>query len=186
MTICGIISIVLMVVFAAFPGVIEAMFGFDRLAQQAEMDLCLRVFALSFIGYAVNNICQTYYSTIEKPFLATLSTVLQSFAILVPVSLILLPFFGVVGTIIGYVVAETGAVLIVMIVRKAMYQKGKIPGKGFDLLPEKQNDRFVDITIEGNLHNAASVAHAFKKYCIDEGISSRTANIISIAGEELV
>ena len=129
---------------------------------------------------------QTYYSTIEKPFYATLNTVLQGLVILVPVTLVLLPVTGVVGTSIGAVVAETGAFIIVTVVRIIMQKKGTAEGSKFDMLPEKQNERFVDVTVKGNIHDAAGIAHKLREYCEREGINERSANIVAVAGEELV
>lgn len=183
---CLMISALLTALFIAAPGMIEGMFGFDIPEQTRLMDLCLRVYALSFIGYALNNIMQTYYSTIEKPFYATLNTVLQGLVILVPVTLALLPATGVVGTSIGAVVAETGAFIIVTVVRIVMQKKGTAEGSKFDMLPEKQNERFVDVTVKGNIHDAAGIAHKLREYCEREGINARSANIVAVAGEELV
>jgi len=169
-----------------WPGMIEGMFGFTLIEEKALMDVCLRVYALSFIAYAANNILQTYYSTIEKPFLATLNTVLQGFLILIPASLICLDIMGVLGTSVGAVIAETGSFLITLIIVKVMQRKRQLMGRSLDILPEKQAERFVDITVEGSTRSASEVAHRFRQFCLDEGYSMHIANIVAMAGEELV
>lgn len=183
---CIVVAIALVAIFIGLPGLIEGMFGFNIPEYNVLMDMTLRIYALSFIGYAFNNILQIYYSTIEKPFYATLDTVMQGFVIIIPATLILLSGMGIVGTSVAAVIAETGAILVVILVGKYDQKRGKATGKTFDMLPEKQAERFVDATVEGNLHDAVLIAHQFRTYCLEEGVGVATTNNIAVIVEELI
>lgn len=180
------VAIVLMLIFLIFPGTVASMFGFTNSLYADEMNKCLRVYACSFGFYAINYVIQTYYSTIEKPFLATLNTVLQGFAILVPATLLLLPATGVVGTSIGAIIAEALALTTVVIVRKVLQKRGKIDGTGFDALPEVDSNQYADITFEASKGAAATAAKRLKAFCLEQGFGNKAANVLAIAGEELI
>jgi len=184
--ICIVVAIVLMVIFVVFPEIIASMFGFTNVHYLKEMKLCLRVYALSFVFYAINNVIQTYYSTIEEPFLATLNTVLQGFVILVPATLILLPSTWVVGTSIGAVIAEAFSMLIIFLVRRIRQKKGKLAGTHFDALPDVDENQYADITVEASTEAAAIAAHKLKVFCLEQGFGNKAANVLAIAGEELI
>lgn len=181
-----IVSIVLIAVFIGTPDIIEVMFGFNMPDYKALMDMTLRVYALSFVFYAINNIVQTYYSTIEKPFYATLNTVLQGFVIIIPVTFILMKKYGIVGTSIASVIAEVGALAIVLLLVRVNQNRGRAVGKSLDMLPQGDSERFVDITVNDSVSDAAKVAHSIREFCVKERLDEKTAHIIAMSAEELV
>lgn len=182
---CLIISLALTAFFLIAPGLVGGMFGFESAAGPGEMEICLRLFALSFVFYAFNIMSQSYYPAVEKPRYANISTVLQGLVILIPVTLLLLVSMGVAGT--GLASALTEALtLIVMIVLIRMRQKGgKEEGEDLTALPASGED-FLDITVRGTSEDAAGIAHRIVEYCTEKGIRRRVANAAAFAAEELV
>lgn len=180
------IAIALNLLFVLAPGVVEGMFGFDMPAMKQVCDLALQIYSASFLLYAFNNILQTYYATIEKPILGTINTILQGMVILIPLTLCLLPFTGVVGTSIASVGAELLAFVIVMLVRIIMQKKGKLDGTHFDALPDRNEHQFADITVSGASESASSTAHKMYDICLDLNLTKNTANTVAIAVEELI
>ena len=176
----------LTVFFLIAPSVVSALFGFNIAELQGLMETCLRIYAISFVFYAMNLTIQYYYSTLQRPLLANLDTVLQGLVVLIPVTLLLIRPCGVAGTSIGAVIAEVAAFGIVTLLRVIFQKKGRLPGKDMAALPEAPEGRFVDVTIRDTKEEAASLAHALIAYCEEEKIDRSAANAIAVSAEELV
>ena len=185
-TISIAVSLILAALFFIAPGLIGGMFGFDLEPMRGTMNLCLRLFALSFPFYAVNGILQSYYPTVEKPWYATLNTVLQGLVILLPATFLLLAVMGVSGTGLASAVTEALSLLSVLLLIRIRQGRKKETGSDMLLIPRAGNENALDITVKGTTADAAGVAHRLVEYCVGEGVSRHVANAVGIAGEELV
>lgn len=181
-----IISFILTALFILAPRLIGGMFGYDYGQDQGSMDLCLRLFALSFPFYALNLDYQSYYPAVEKSFYATLNTVLQGLVILVPATFALLPFMGVSGTGLASAAAEAASFFIILIILKSRQKSGREEGTDMTALPAAEEGQYLDITVKGTAADAAGLAHKIVDYCTEQGIPRRIANCAGIAAEELV
>ncbi len=180
-----IVSLILTALFMAAPGLIGSMFGFTSTAGPSELELCLRLFSVSFVFYALNIVAQSYYPAVEKPWYANLNTVLQGLVILIPVTLLLIVLMGVAGTGLASALAETLTFGIMAAVIRLRQKAGKERGRDLTLLPEKDKDA-LDITVRGTMEDAVGTARRIVDYCTDKGVERRLANAAAIAAEELV
>lgn len=183
---CLIVSLVLTALFLAAPGLIAAMFGFESAAGPQEMELCLRLFSLSFAFYAFNITMQSYYPAVEKPWYANLNTVLQGLVLLIPFTLLLLFVMGVAGTGLASALAEALSFLILILVVRLRQKSGKETGSDMTALPESGEDDALDISVKGTVSGAAGIAHRIVEYCTERNISRKVANAAAFAAEELV
>ena len=183
--IVGIVVIILTSFFIVFPNLILSLFSFNKPELYDNAILCVRLFSLSFAFFAANRIVQVYYQTILATSLATTDTVLQGFAYLLPFSIIFISSTGIIGVSIAAAVTEALAFFTVWGFRIWRQRRGKLPQKGFLMIPDADSDSLFDITIKSTEQEAVEVSRQLIKCCGENGVSGETAGIIGVAAEEL-
>ena len=183
--IVGIVVIILTSFFIVFPNLILSLFSFNKPELYDNAILCVRLFSLSFAFFAANRIVQVYYQTILATSLATTDTVLQGFACLLPFSIIFISSTGIIGVSIAAAVTEALAFFTVWGFRIWRQRRGKLPQKGFLMIPDADSDSLFDITIKSTEQEAVEVSRQLIKCCGENGVSGETAGIIGVAAEEL-
>lgn len=183
--IVGIVVIILTSFFIVFPNLILSLFSFNKPELYDNAILCVRLFSLSFAFFAANRIVQVYYQTILATSLATTDTVLQGFAYLLPFSIIFISSTGIIGVSIAAAVTEALAFFTVWGFRIWRQRRGKLPQKGFLMIPDTDSDSLFDITIKSTEQEAVEVSRQLIKCCGENGVSGETAGIIGVAAEEL-
>lgn len=183
--IVGIVVIILTSFFIVFPNLILSLFSFNKPELFDNAILCVRLFSLSFAFFAANRIVQVYYQTILATSLATTDTVLQGFAYLLPFSIIFISSTGIIGVSIAAAVTEALAFFTVWGFRIWRQRRGKLPQKGFLMIPDADSDSLFDITIKSTEQEAVEVSRQLIKCCGENGVSGETAGIIGVAAEEL-
>ena len=183
--IVGIVVIILTSFFNVFPNLILSLFSFNKPELYDNAILCVRLFSLSFAFFAANRIVQVYYQTILATSLATTDTVLQGFAYLLPFSIIFISSTGIIGVSIAAAVTEALAFFTVWGFRIWRQRRGKLPQKGFLMIPDADSDSLFDITIKSTEQEAVEVSRQLIKCCGENGVSGETAGIIGVAAEEL-
>lgn len=176
---------VLMAIFIAFPDLILRIFSFNKPALYDVAALCVRLFSISFIFFAANRITQVYYQTTLKTSLSTLNTVLQGFVYLLPLSMLFIGTVGIAGVSIAAALTEALAFLTVWVWRMIRQKNGKLPQKGFLMIPDKDSDSLCDITIKSTEQEAVAVSKQLIQCCENNHIPPETAGIIGVAAEEL-
>lgn len=184
-TLCVILIFIIDVVFLLMPQLIAGLFGYNNSQLWDTALMSVRVFSLCFIFYVFNKLMQTYYQTILKPLPAAINTVLQGLVMLIPLTFLFMNSWGIVGVCAAAVVSEAATLLITCLFVKIQQKRGKLPQKGFLLLPENGSGSFCDITINGNEQEAVRVSEKLIEYCLENGIDSKSANIIGVAAEEI-
>ena len=183
--IVGIVVIILTSFFIVFPNLILSLFSFNKPELYDNAILCVRLFSLSFAFFAANRIVQVYYQTILATSLATTDTVLQGFAYLLPFSIIFISSTDIIGVSIAAAVTEALAFFTVWGFRIWRQRRGKLPQKGFLMIPDADSDSLFDITIKSTEQEAVEVSRQLIKCCGENGVSGETAGIIGVAAEEL-
>lgn len=183
--IVGIVVIILTSFFIVFPNLILSLFSFNKPELYDNAILCVRLFSLSFAFFAANRIVQVYYQTILATSLATTDTVLQGFAYLLPFSIIFISSTGIIGVSIAAAVTEALAFFTVWGFRIWRQRRGKLPQKGFLMIPDADSDSLFDITIKSTEQEAVEVSRQLIKCCGENGVSGEMAGIIGVAAEEL-
>ena len=171
--------------FLMFPDLILMMFSFNKPELYDTAILCVRLFSISFVFFAANRIVQVYYQTTLHPFLSTLDTVLQGFVFLLPLSLLFIGNIGIIGVSIAAAVTEALSFFTVCLWRMIRQKQGKLPQKGFLMIPEKDSDSLYDITIKSTQQEAVAVSEQLVKCCEENHIPGEVGSIIGVTAEEL-
>ena len=177
--------IVLMGVFLIWPQIILTIFSFNKPELYEEALLSVRLFSFSFGFYAANRVVQVYYPTILKAKLSTINTVLDGFVLLVPVSMLFIGTIGVLGVSIATIVTEGLSFAGVCLYRIIQQKRGKLPQKGFLMIPEKNRENWADITVKGTEEQAVEISGKLIECCKEHEVPADKANAIGIAAEEL-
>ena len=175
--------VALMAVFLICPQVILTIFSFNKPELYDEAILSVRLFSFGF--YAANRLVQVYYQTILKAKLSTINTILDGFAFLVPFSLLFIGTMGILGVSIATIVTEGMSFLAVCLYRILQQKRGKLPQKGFLMIPEKDGENLVDITVKSTDEQAVEISQKLIKCCLEQGVTAEKANAVGIAAEEL-
>lgn len=183
--ISAVVVAALMAIYIVFPKLILLIFSFNKTKLYDIAILCVRLFSISFIFFAANRVAQVYYQTTLHAPLATLDTVLQGFVILLPVSILFIGNIGIIGVSIAAALTEALSFAVVWVWRMIRQKRGKLPQKGFLMIPEKDGDSLCDITIKSTEQDAVEVSKKLITSCERNDIPSETAGIIGIAAEEL-
>ena len=181
----GVAVAVLTAVFIIWPQIILTIFSFNKPDLYEEAMLSVRLFSLSFGLYAANRVVQVYYPTILKAKLSTIDTVLDGFVILVPVTMLFIGTIGVLGISIAAVVTEGLTFACVCVYRIIQQKRGKLPQKGFLMIPEKDRENWADITVQGTAEQAVEISRQLIECCKAHNVPPEQYNAIGIAAEEL-
>ncbi|MBQ9679344.1 MAG: ATP-binding protein [Ruminococcus sp.] len=176
---------VLTAVYMIFPDLILTIFSFNKAQLYEIAKLCVRLFSLSFIFFAANRVTQVYYQTTLKTSLSTLDTVLQGFVFLLPLSILFIGSLGITGVSIAAALTEALTFAAVWCWRMFRQKRGKLPQKGFLMIPDTDSDSLCDITVKNTEQDAVEVSKRLIRSCEESGVPSETAGIIGVAAEEL-
>ena len=175
----------LMAVFIVFPDAVLTVFSFNKYEIYDSARLCVRLFSLTFIFFAANRITQVYYQTTLKTTLSTINTVLQGFVYLLPLSILFIGTVGIMGVSVAAALTEALAFFTVCVFRMIQQKRGKLPQKGFLMIPDQDGDSLCDMTIKSTEQDAVEVSKTLIRSCEENGVPPETASVIGVAAEEL-
>ena len=181
----GVAVVFLMAVFWIFPQLILTIFSFNKPELYADAVLSVRLFSLSFVFYAANRVVQVYYQTTLKTKLSTINTVLDGFPFLVPFSMLFISTMGIFGVSVATVVTEALSFAAVFVYRMIQQKRGKLPQKGFLMIPESDSKTLLDLSVENTEKEAVEIAKKLVECCTKNGIPAKKAKAIGVAAEEM-
>ncbi|MBQ3444450.1 MAG: ATP-binding protein [Selenomonadaceae bacterium] len=181
----GILISVLTVVFLVFPEEIALLFGLENEDLLPTAATCLRIYSLSFVLYVFNEFLQHYYQTILETMLATLDTILEFFVLLIPITFLLMHYYGIYGVCAAVPISELLTIIIVEGTRKFLQERGKLPQEGLLMIPNPKHDDSLDVTIEAGEKNAVGISTKIIDYCRARHVDERTAYVLGLAAEEI-
>lgn len=176
---------VLMAIFLVLPQMIAGLFGITKGDMLALCEMALRIFACGFPFYVYNKFLMSYYQTILQPGLSTVVTVLQGFAVVVPLTLVGIFFWGLSGVCLMAAASEAVTILIASLWRLAGQKRGKLPAGGVYMLPKVMDEKSMDCSIASNLDEVIAFRERLFLFCADNGISERDTKILGLALEEI-
>ena len=179
------IAILLTVFFLVFPQALLALFSFNKPALYGVALTCVRLYSLSFLLFAANRIVQVYYQATLHPSLSSLDTVLQGFVWLVPMMLLMMRMMGIEGVCLSVGLAEAMTWITVWIYRSLGQRRGKLPQKGFLMIPDRDSHVLLDVTISSTEEDAVQLGKTMMACCREHGIPAIQANCLCMAAEEL-
>lgn len=177
--------VILLLIFFAVPGWIAGLFGITESSMLTLCETALRIFACSFPFYVYNKFLMSYYQTILQPGLSTVVTVLQGFAVIVPLTLAGIYFWGLPGVCLMAVVSEAVTILLAFLWRIMGQRSGKYETGGVYMLPQITNEKFLDCSVKSNLKEVIAFREKLLAFCADNHISERDATILGLAVEEI-
>ena len=177
--------LILTVVFLIFPEKIAIMFGMEKESLIPTAAVCLQIYSLSFVFYVFNEFLQTYYQTILETMLATLDTVLEFFVLLIPITFVLMNYYGIYGVCAAVAISELLTIIIVEGTRKFLQERGKLPQEGLLMIPKPEHDDSFNSTIEATEKNAIGISEKIIEYCKARNVDERTAYILGLSAEEI-
>lgn len=186
LTSSGILIFVLTVIFWIFPEEIAVMFGMNDEKFLPIAATCLKIYSLSFVFFVFNEFLQVYYQTILETMLATLDTILEFFALLIPITFLLMHYYGIYGVCAAVAISEFLTIIIVEIVRKIQQSRGKLPQEGLLMIPKPEHDDSLDFSIEADEKNTIGIAEKITQYCRKKNVDNYTAYVIGLCTEEIV
>ena len=181
----GVLILVLTAVFLIVPEEIALLFGLENKELLPTAATCLQIYSLSFVPYVFNEFLQTYYQTILETFLATLDTILEFFMLLIPITFLLMHYYGIYGVCAAVPISELLTIIIVEVTRKFLQERGKLPQEGLLMIPKPDHDDSFDVTIEAGEKNAVNISAKIISYCRAHNIDERTAYVLGLAAEEI-
>lgn len=185
LTYSGVLIFILTVIFFVFPAEIAVMFGMEDEKLIPTAAVCLQIYSLSFVPFVFNEFLQVYYQTILETMLATLDTILEFFVLLVPITFLLMHYFGIYGVCAAVTVSEILTIIIVEAVRKIQQSRGKLPQEGLLMIPKAEHDDSFDVTITANEENAIGLSKKIMEYCREKNLDEYTAYVIGLSTEEV-
>ena len=180
------VTALLIVVLFAFPEFYCQIFGFDASVDPERIRLFIRIFVFAFIPYEVSKFNQMYYPTIEKNMPAYVTVVCRTVLLMLPLSLVLLHTYGLLGYFIGQLSAEAGTVILTYLFVFIYSRVKKLNKQGLFLIPSlKEIDKY-DVTISNDKENASILSQEIESYALKHNASFRDASMIALGAEEMV
>ena len=140
---------------------------------------------IAFVAKQYRGIYIILTISILETMLATLDTILEFFALLIPITFLLMDSFGLYGVCAAVPVSELLTILIVEAVRKLQQQRGKLPREGLLMIPRPEHDDSLDATIAVGEDNAVGISQKIFEYAINRKADERTAQVLRLATEEM-
>ena len=181
-----VVTALLVVVLFAFPEFYCQIFGFDASVDPERIRLFIRIFVFAFIPYEISKFNQMYYPTIEKNMPAYVTVVCRTVLLMLPLSLVLLHTYGLLGYFIGQLSAEAGTVILTYLFVFIYSRVKKLNKQGLFLIPSlKEIDKY-DVTISNDKENASILSQEIESYALKHNASFRDASMIALGAEEMV
>ncbi|MBR5375960.1 MAG: hypothetical protein IK139_01650 [Lachnospiraceae bacterium] len=181
-----ITAALLLVFFVAFPESMLTLFSFNKMDIYDTALRCVRLFSLSFVFFSANRLSQVYYQSTLQTGLSTLNTVLQGFVLLLPCVCLLMHFMGIEGVCLGVAVTETLTFFAVWVYRMIRQKQGKLPQKGFLMIPDQDSDVLFDTTVSSTAEDNARVIRELADCCNKNGIRETPAKTVCMTAEALI
>ena len=180
------VTALLIVVLFAFPEFYCQIFGFDASVDPERIRLFIRIFVFAFIPYEISKFNQMYYPTIEKNMPAYVTVVCRTVLLMLPLSLVLLHTYGLLGYFIGQLSAEAGTVILTYLFVFIYSRVKKLNKQGLFLIPSlKEIDKY-DVTLSNDKENASILSQEIESYALKHNVSFRDASMIALGAEEMV
>ena len=142
----------------------------------------VRLYSLSFVGYAITNLFIFYSQSAQYIKLSNFVSIIEGLILPIAFAYILSYFWGVNGLWISFTVSEFVTILLIVIYSRYMTKKTNNAVSGFFLIKNNQDTTIFEYTIHGNMDEALNLS---KK--VQEVLSySQLSQTVSLAIEELL
>ena len=182
LVVTGVLTAILFI----FPGFYCAIFGFDASVDPEKINLFIRIFVFMFIPYEISKFNQMYYPTIGKNLPAYITVLCRELVLVLPLTLVLLNNFGLLGYCIAMLATEVGSVIITYIFIFIYSKVKKLNKQGLFLIPSLQGIDEYNVTVNNDVKNVSVLSEEIKAYALKHNVDNRDATMIALGAEEMV
>jgi Na+-driven multidrug efflux pump/anti-sigma regulatory factor (Ser/Thr protein kinase) len=162
---------------------IASMFGVaDNLTLVAQT---IRIFAFGVIQTCFNCVMAHFYQTIKRPTLAGIIYFMRGLLLLVAFSTWFIPVFGVLGTALAIVAAETATMAILLLAALVLKKQGGYRNILLFKEPIIAKDKIYETTLSSDIKELEKCVEEIEAFCERLDIDSKNAYFINLTIEEL-
>jgi Na+-driven multidrug efflux pump/anti-sigma regulatory factor (Ser/Thr protein kinase) len=177
------LSVLCVLVLLIFAEPIASMFGVaDNLTLVAQT---IRIFAFGVVQTCFNCVMAHFYQTIKRPTLAGIIYFMRGFLLLVAFSAWFIPVFGVLGTALAIVAAETATMAILFLAALVLKKKGGYRNILLFSEPIIAKDKIYETTLSSDIKELEKCVEEIEAFCERLDIDSKNAYFINLTIEEL-
>jgi Na+-driven multidrug efflux pump/anti-sigma regulatory factor (Ser/Thr protein kinase) len=178
-----LLSALCALVLLVFAEPIAFMFGVaDNQPLVAQM---IRIFAFGVVQTCFNCVMAHFYQTIKRPTLAGIIYFMRGFLLLIAFSTWLIPAFGVLGTALAIVAAETATMAILLFSALVLKKKGGYRNILLFKEPIIAKDNLYETTLSSDIKELEKCVEEIEAFCEKLDIDSKNAYFINLTIEEL-
>lgn len=173
-------GLVLALIFLLAAGPILTFFGIERDASFDMAVVSFRIYSVSLLLSGVNVLITAFWQSIGRIKLASIMSVLRNCLLMIILGIIFIPWLGLKGLALSYVVSEALCLGIVLVVRRVNDSQGYVERNySFD---KQVFERYYPIE-EGSME---SLTAELEKVCDEWEIDYKKSFFISLIAEELI
>lgn len=162
---------------------IAAMFGVaENLPLVAQT---IRIFAFGVVQTCFNCVMAHFYQTIKRPTLAGLIYFMRGLLLLIVFSAGFIPAFGVRGTALAIVAAETATMVILLFAALVIKKQGGYRNLLLFKEPIIAKDKLYETTLSSDIKELENCVVEIEAFCERLDIDSKNAYFINLTIEEL-
>ncbi len=170
---------------AIFPNIYAVAFGYNDFTDFNQVALFIRIYLISFIPYEINKFSMNYYPTVDKNVPSLVTVLLREAIIVLPVTLVLLNVYGLMGYCAACAITEASTVIITYIFIY-IYQKVKKKGtRGIFMMEDLSFESF-DVSLTNEMENASVISEDLTDFALSKNVPNRESQLIGLASEEMV
>ncbi|MEO1816405.1 MAG: MATE family efflux transporter [Acetobacterium sp.] len=177
------LSVLCVLILLIFAEPIASMFGVaDNLTLVAQT---IRIFAFGVVQTCFNCVVAHFYQTIKRPTLAGIIYFMRGFLLPVAFSAWFIPVFGVLGTALAIVAAETATMAILLLAALVIKQQGGYRNILLFREPIIAKDKIYETTLSSDIKELEKCVEEIEAFCERLDIDSKNAYFINLTIEEL-
>lgn len=147
--------------------------------------LTIRIFAFAVIQSCINCVMANYYQTIKRHTFAEIIYLMRGFVLLLFFSVWFIPVFGVVGTALAIVAAESLTTVLLLVTAIAIKKKGHYRNLLLYREPIIPKDNLYETTLSSDITQLQTCVEEIEAFCEKLNIDRKNAYYINLTIEEL-
>ena len=168
--------------FILFPQIVLFIFNVSNPADIPTVMNVIRIFSISFIAFAVNNLYMFYAESVQYNKLANIVTLIQGLIFPILFAYLFAYLWGAEGFWASLVVSEFATLLFIFIYSKIIAHKSNGEYSGFFLIKKPEDSSVFEFTLEGNVEDAVKLSENIQKSFNDDRLSV----LVSMAIEDMI
>ena len=162
---------------------IASMFGMNE--DLPLVVLTIRIFAIAVIPSCFNCVMASFYQTIKHNILAEVLFLMRGFVLVIFFSLWFIPVFGVSGTAMAIVAAESLTIVFLLMAAMILKKKGDYRNLLLFREPFIEKDAIYETTLSSDISQLQTCVEEVEAFCERLSINPSNAYFINLTIEEL-